>query len=230
LLPAGILKTKKSLHPSCLGAEELRSKREVGLGQLVSHLEPVQINAGPRATELVSQPHGMIDRNDGIVAAGNQADMLAREIRQVVRLEHNHGAQQHGPGKNFRAQKEQGSGNIRAIGIAQCGQMAGRETIFGAGSDDEVGERVRAPRDVFQVEYSLREAAKETRQPLFIDVPARAKEGRTRRQLATQWEQVVFVAAGAMKEKYGRRAGLGTRFETVNVGEVIHGWELSLES
>lgn len=55
------------------------------------------------------------------------ADVFAGEIGQVLRLKHDHRAEQDGPGESGRAQQQQRGSDI---GIAQRRQFVGIESII----------------------------------------------------------------------------------------------------
>ena len=76
-------------------------------------------------------------------------------------------------------------------------------------SGDEIRQFVRAFFQIFQIEYTLGEPAKESRHSVFEHFAARAKQRSARIQLVSERDKIAFVSACAMQQQQGsiRRAG-----------------------
>ena len=74
---------------------------------------------------------------------------------------------------------------------------------------DKIRQFVRAHFQIFQIEYALREAPKESRHSVFEHFAARAKQRSARIQLVSERDKIAFVSACAMQQQQGsiRRAG-----------------------
>jgi hypothetical protein len=105
-----------------------------------------------------------------------------------------------------RVLEDDGGENVGAVGIAEADRPARRRALLVRAH--EVGHRQAPSLEVLEVIDALGLATKEARGAVFGNVAARRDDARPRPDLLAQAEELVFVAARAVKREDERRARL----------------------
>src|SRR5437870_5540223 len=79
-------------------------------------------------------------------------------------------------------------------------------------SGDEIRQFVRACFQIFQIEYTFGEPAKESRHSVFEHFAARAKERSIRIKLASERDEVALVSARSVQQEQGPIRTAGNEF------------------
>ncbi len=143
------------------------------------------------------------------------------------RLKREHGAEEDGAGEDVGAKEEHRRGDVGAVGVADGDHLA--EMTAGASVFDEIGQFLGAADEVVFVEDAGGEAAEEAWLAVFEDLSARAKQRGAGTEEAAEWNEVAFVAAGAVQEeKRGRGAGVEEEVHCkVSSGSVFSIWRVA---
>src|ERR1700730_1101875 len=84
---------------------------------------------------------------------------------------------------------------------------------------DEIGELQGAVAHIVLVEAALGKAPEKSRHAVFQDFSARRKQRRVRRDHATERDEIVLVATGAVQQQHRARIGLGAFFKAMSEGQ-----------
>ena len=138
-------------------------------------IKPIQGDLGADLFEEDGEVLGAVLRDHVVVAAGEEEDGGAGELRGMWRLEREHGAEEDGAGEDVGAKEEHRGGDVGAVGVADSDDWA--EMTAGALVFDEVGEFVGAAHEVVLVEDARSQTAEEAGLAVLEDLSARTKHG-----------------------------------------------------
>jgi len=201
LLSVALCGAREMLGEPRLGEEEF------GLLESVVGIAPFEGEVGARLFEEDGEALGAVLGDHLVVAAGEEEDGGAGELRGVRGLEGEHGAEEDGAGQDVGAEEEHRGGDVGAVRIADGDHLA--EMLAGGLVFDEVGKFVGAADEVVFVEDARGEAAEEAGLSVFEDLSARAEQGGAGTEELSEGDEVILVAAGAVeKEERGGGAGV----------------------
>jgi len=175
-----------------------------------------------RAKEI-AEGFGLARGHERVMRTGGDEDAATAERAGCSGLvEDHHGTQENGMAERFGAELEEGGGDVGAVRKADGGQACRIDFVVTGGGDQEIGECVRAAGDVVEIENALGKATEEAELAVLVDVTSRAEDGGAWGELFSEWEQVEFVAAGAVEEQEGRSGGRSFGLEEVVIGGEGH--------
>ena len=116
------------------------------------------------------------------------------------------------------AEQHHRRGNVCAVGIADRDQRVLVETMFLRRRGDKIREFVRPRDDIFFIENALSQPPKKSRGAILQNFSSRTEQGRVGIDAATDREQVIFVAAGAVQQQQRSIASPGNK----SIGEIVH--------
>jgi len=179
---------------------------EFRLLESMAGVAPFEGDAGAGMFEEDGETLGVVQRDHGVVSTSEQEDGRAIELRRIRRLEGKHGTEKDGAGEDVGPEEKHRSSDVGAVGVTDGDHLT--EVVAGALVFDKVGQFVGAADEIVLVENTGGEAAEEAGLSVFEDLSARTEQGRAGTEEATEREEIVLVAAGAVEQKKrGRCAG-----------------------
>ncbi|HVV61602.1 MAG TPA: hypothetical protein VHD14_07575 [Pseudolabrys sp.] len=157
--------------------------------------------------------------NGRIVAPADDENRKAIERGRKLRLVGPHRPQQNGGAQNLRALEDKRHNNVRTIGKSDGDRM--RQVVMTASPIDKRRKFVGSQRQILQVEIALSDAAEKPRLSILENIAAQRQPRRAGRHLRGILDQIVFTAAGTMKQKKRRALRVGPFNEAVDIG--LHG-------
>jgi len=186
--------------------EPVTGEGEFGLLEFVAGVAPFEGELGAGLFEEDGEALGAVLRDHVVMASGEEKNRSVVELRELRGFQRDHGTEEDGAGEDVGAKEEHGCGDVGAVGVTDGNHFA--EMTAGALVFDEVGKFVGAADKVVLVEDAGSEAAEETGLAVFEDLSARTEQGRAGPEEVAERKEIVFVAAGAVKqEERGRGAG-----------------------
>src|SRR6266567_4466127 len=174
---------------------------DVSLGQRVACICKTNRHVCAGAAEKFHQALSLRSRNDWVLITGGDQNSHRSQVRQIVRNQRHHGAEENGCVQYFRPKQQYASSNISAVGVTDGDDLISREFVVRRCRGDEIRKFVRALFQILDVEHTFGEPSEESRHSIFEDLAARAKQCGIRVELASKWDEIVFVAAGSMQKQ-----------------------------
>jgi hypothetical protein len=179
--------------------------------QLMSSLLESQRHFRACFTEHGGQPFGVLNGNNRIALSGTDQDTGASKVWWGGWRERDHGPQENRGFDYARAQKKNGGGNVRAVGITDRSQPSRIEFMLRRGGGNEIRQLIRAPNHIFFVENSFGQPSKKSRHTVFQNVPAQTEERGRGIEIPAERDHIVLVAARPVEKQKNapRRTLLG---------------------
>lgn len=179
--------------------ESVAGQSEFGLLETVAGVAPFEGEVGAGLLEERSEALRAVLGDHAVMASGEEENGSFVQLRGIGRLQREHGAEEDGAGEDIRAEQKHGRSDVGAVGIADGDNFS--EMAAGALVFDEIGQFMGAADEVVFVEDARSQAAEEAGLAVFEDLSARAEQRGAGAEEASERDEVVFVAAGAVEEE-----------------------------
>jgi predicted RNA-binding protein with PIN domain len=201
------------------GSEPRSDRIQLLVGKLVSPRLQTEEDIGAAGGKHLRKPLRLLPRDERILAAPRHEDRRPCEIRPfLVELERHHGVEERGARHRAGAQEQHARRNVGSVRVTEGHEVAPLQSVVVHRSLHEVGEVDGSSAKVLFVEDSHRDPSKEARHPVLQHLTARTQKIGLGRELTSEGDQVVLIAARSMKQQ--QREVTGTGLETMNEAEV----------
>jgi hypothetical protein len=174
------------------------------LAQLMAAVVPMQEHSRSAGFEDRRETPGVSRRNNGVRLASTQKDSNAAKIRYGLGYEWNHCPKENSAREMLRVSQYNASRNVCTIGVPDREQFVFAEAVLAPGIFDELSEFLGASLQILKVEYPFSKPAEKPRHSVLEDFASEAQDCGAWKQLLTQRNQIVLIAASPVKQEQHR--------------------------
>jgi len=182
------------LHPLCRSLDFLTP-------QAMSACLPVQSDISACLPKKRRQPLRLSRGYERVPMPRADKNALSGQLGQCLRDKRNHRVQQDNGLQDIGMEQKQRGGNVGTVREADRCDLPGLKTVTYGGHCDELRQFFRPLKEIGNVKDAFRQAAEETRHPIFQNHAARAEKICGGVQHFPQRQQIVFVTASSVQKQ-----------------------------